>query len=300
MKKLIASFQRLLSSQRWRQQLSDPIFIIGCGRSGTTLLFELLGKHPDVVATTGHPDGEDHVGWIEHGGALIAGLATPAGDTGHVGYPYCLHMTAADVEPETAKCMQRYYRDEVLQGRKKRVLNKCPHLSNKLDYVLEIFPHAKFVHIIRDVFPVVASWAKIMESVPELELYWPEEEKFPCFWVFDAPRGRKQLFAQRDRFFPGGGERILADYWAVVNRNIPVQMADQAQQLITLRYEDLCDDPVRALRRLTDFCELSPFDEIPDQVAKDRNQKYTDELSSAQIDRITSQTDETRRLFGYE
>lgn len=162
-------------------RIERPIFIVGCGRSGTTLLFQLLRRHPEVRPTTGYPDGEDHIGWNEHGDCVISGLGHSDREGGHTGYSYCLHMNEDDVNADITKRMHRYYAHEVLgEKRGVRVLNKCPHLSNKLRYVRAIFPDACFVHIIRDCAPVVRSWEKIMEVQPGLVLYWPDTE-YPCF-----------------------------------------------------------------------------------------------------------------------
>lgn len=77
---------------RSKALVDRPIFIIGCGRSGTTLLFQLLRRHPQVAPTTGYPDGEDHVGWNAHGGCYISGLGHPGKEAGHTGYHYCIWM----------------------------------------------------------------------------------------------------------------------------------------------------------------------------------------------------------------
>ncbi|MBU6225384.1 MAG: sulfotransferase [Burkholderiales bacterium] len=55
-------------------QIHKPIFVVGCGRSGTTLLFDILSQHPSLARTTGYPDGEDHDGWIKHGQCVMAGI----------------------------------------------------------------------------------------------------------------------------------------------------------------------------------------------------------------------------------
>lgn len=52
-------------------ELRRPIFIVGCGRSGTTLLCQLLRAPPEVCATNGYPDGEDHAGRNERGRGMI-------------------------------------------------------------------------------------------------------------------------------------------------------------------------------------------------------------------------------------
>jgi hypothetical protein len=282
-------------------KVRSPVFIVGCGRSGTTLLFDILKRHPSLVATKGHPDGEDHVGWIKHGGALIAGLATPKGDSGHVGYPYCLHMDETDVSDEIRESMHRYYVNNVLRRRiVGRVLNKCPHISNKLRYVRAIFPDARFVHIIREPVAVVASWVKVMETVPNLVLYWPDSD-YPCFWVFEAGgnRDNSARFARENRIFPGGGLLHLADYWTQVNGNIPRQLSDAPGQLLSIRYEDLVANSDQVLRKVTDFCSLQPFPDVPIAIQPGRNQAYRSLLTNAQLESIGTRCQPVAEQFGY-
>lgn len=282
-------------------EVRRPVFIIGCGRSGTTLLFDLMKRHPGLIPTTGFPDGEDHVGWIRHGGALIAGLSTPQGDSGHVGYHFCLHMDENDVTDDIRQSMHRYYATEVLARHGSgRVVNKCPHLSNKLRYVRAIFPDACFLHIVREPVAVVASWVKIMQAVPDLVLYWPDSE-YPCLWVLPRGDARKMAacFARESRIYPGGGLLRLADYWATVNGNIAPQLADTPERLLTLRYEDLVANPLALLRRITDFCGLEPFAQVPVTIQPERNQLRLSLLTEEQIGAIRSRCAPAASQFGY-
>ena len=279
----------------------SPIFVVGCGRSGTTLLFDLMKRHPELAPTTGYPDGEDHVGWIEHGGALIAGLATPQGDTGHVGYEHCLHMTEHDVNDGARESMHRYYGSTVLGGRASaRVVNKCPHLANKLRYVRAIFPDARFLHIVREPVAVVASWVKVMQAFPDLALYWPDSE-YPCLWVFRAPRadGARSPLAREQRFYPGGGLLRLADYWATVNANVSRQLEDTPEQLLTIRYEDLVTAPERMLRNVTDFCGLAPFEAVPVPIERERNSVHRSLLQDDQVKAIVARCRTVAERLGY-
>ena len=285
------------------KRIIKPIFIIGCGRSGTTLLFNIFKKHPYLMGTTGYPDGEDHVGWIEHGKSFISGLGSlPTIDGGHTGFHYCLHMDEQDVKPEIIESMTSYYYDDVLLGnRLKIVLNKNPHLSNKLRYVRGIFPDAKFVHIIRDCLPVVSSWIEVMEHAqPNQVLYLPETE-YPCFWVLPAPENsaRGTIFKKEDRVYPGGGAAMLIDYWSTVNRNIPVQLWDSPEQLLTIKYEDLCTNSLETINRICEFCEIPAFVSVPMDINPNCNEKYKKHLTESQIIDFLQRSRTTRTLFGY-
>ena len=288
--------------QTVNKRISKPIFIIGCGRSGTTLLFNILKKHPMLVPTTGAPDGEDHTGWIEHGQCLMSGIGNAVNNPGVMGNHYCLHMDEKDVTPEIRFSMHNYYSNQVLREQTdKRIVNKNPHISNKLRYVRSIFPDSKFLHIIRDCLPVVSSWKKMMKAQKDILLYWPDQD-YPCLWILDSPKGRDRetLFKYNDRFFPGGGILRLADYWSVVNRNIPIQLHDIPDQLLTIKFEEIVAEPMTTLSNICDFCGLDNFSEIPVKIYPDTNDKFKGELTDKQCDEILMRTKTTRNLFGYE
>jgi hypothetical protein len=278
-----------------------PVFVIGCGRSGTTMLFQMLKSHPALQPTTGHPDGEDHVGWIEHAGAAIAGLYgnSDTGDLGHlVGQPCCMHMSESEATDQTRRSMARYYCDEVLGNNVgKRVVNKCPHLSNKVGYVRGLFPDARFVHIVRDPVAMVASWINIMALVPDLAVYWPHVP-YPCLWVYERTSEALQRL-EADRIYPGQGLLLFADYWREINGNIPIQAERFADQLLTIRYEDLIARPGDTLRVITDFCEIDPFQSVPVQIDGQRNSSRRDLLSSGDVESIRRITAPVATRLGY-
>jgi len=99
--------------------------------------------------------------------------------------------------------------------------------------------------------------------------------------------------------FPGKGVGRLVDYWSAVNENIPIQLSSNPEQLLTVKYEDLCADPLKTLHRICDFCEISPFSEVPLQVVPDNNEKYKKYLKTDQIDEFLKRSYKTRCQFGY-
>jgi hypothetical protein len=138
-----------------------PVFIVGCPRSGTTLLRDLLGAHPALTfppeshfiprfyRAYGDPRSERdarrlgaailRTSWIREWGLALA----PA---------------------DFASC--RSYRDVVSrlfeawarQAGKRRWGDKTPQYVTDVPTLLEIFPAAKVVHIHRDGRDVALSW----------------------------------------------------------------------------------------------------------------------------------------------
>lgn len=296
----IQSTQGKAGSERVR--VKSPIFVIGCGRSGTALLYNLLSEHPAIRGTPGYPDGEDHVGWIEHGQCVISGLgATPEIDKGHSGYHYCPHMTEWDVTEDIIDAMHAHYHANVLFGNSSlRAINKCAHLSNKLRYVRQIFPDAKFIHIVRDAAPVVSSWIKEMELQRHQMLYWPETE-YPCFWVLPKPTDDTALrVLSRDKhFYPAGGALFFAEYWAVVNSYIAPQLEDTPGQLHVVRYEDILENPISTINEIHEFLNLPPVERIKLNIKADNNEKFRRHLGRDHISGIEQYTHAVRKRYGY-
>src|SRR5688572_17247885 len=87
------------------QKPIKPVFIVGCGRSGTALLCNLLKDHPDLAVTGGYPDGEDHTGWVKYGRLIMAGLGDPRRNDGLTAYSHSLYMDESDVTPDVVKGM---------------------------------------------------------------------------------------------------------------------------------------------------------------------------------------------------
>jgi len=286
-------------------KVQKPVFIVGCGRSGTTMLFDLLSKHPEFIRTNGYPDGEDHGGWIEHGKCVMAGIGNHHNSkfgNGINGFQYCLHMTKEDVTEDIIHDMNDYYLNEILCGDiNKRVLNKQPHLSNKLDYVLDIFPDAKIIHIIRDCESMVASWKAIMDDISSLLVYFPKDEEFPCLWLMEKPEDAtaKGLIDKHSQFYPGGGEKLFIDYWNRTNEGILKQMAGREEQLLTVRYEDLISQPYEVVEKLIGFSELSEFDFSFEHFQPDTAKKHTHLMSNELRLAVLEGSKPVREHFGY-
>ncbi|HZW08942.1 MAG TPA: sulfotransferase [Phycisphaerales bacterium] len=111
-----------------------PIFILGMPRSGTTLVEQILGAHPDV-----HPAGELQEMrriWRELVGRLGRGVVTGLS-----------RLTQADVDTAA----QRYL-DHLasLDAHAPRATDKMPHNFEQLGLINLLFPNARVVHCMRN------------------------------------------------------------------------------------------------------------------------------------------------------
>lgn len=166
--------------------MSEPVLalpalvIVGCQRSGTTLLQRMLAKHPNILA---HPEEPQFfLGAYHRFGNEIKNVGRAVNYfAGHRYFPQTVDPTQimsafAGMSPVTLQTfVENYIRiwgSEDLNY--KHPLIKHPNLVYHLDLVSQIFPGALIVHIIRDPRSNVLSqrnrWPKI--SVTDGAFLW--------------------------------------------------------------------------------------------------------------------------------
>lgn len=250
-----------------------PIFIIGHWRSGTTYLHELLGldsRHtfptvyectsPNVFVweipriksllgralPTRRPFDNMKWGFDAHGEDEFAlcnlGVPSPyinmAFPNGAMLYREYLDLERLDArEREAWKQALRTFVTHITFLRPKRVVLKSPTHTFRIRTLLEVFPEALFVHVVRNPYEVFPStmhlWKTSCESyglqVPRLGSL--EECVFSTFIdLFDKLDETRSLVAP-ERFHE-------------------------------VRYEDLCRDPVGAMTGVYEALSLGGFDQV--------------------------------------
>lgn len=268
----------LFSSAVRRVELKEPpLFVLGHWRSGTTLLHELLmlderhqcpttyqcfaphhflwtwwflpaivsafipKKRPmdDVVAGWDRPQ-EDEFALVNMG-IPSPYLVWAFPNHGPVADEYLDLRALPAAERETWKSTWRGFVQRVALANNRRIVLKSPTHTARVRTILEVFPDAKFIHIVRDplvLFPsTVRLWKSLSEvqgfQIPRDEAGWMERS------VLDTFVRMYECFEQDRDLVPPG-------------------------RLIDIRYEDLVADPVGQMRQiyqrlgLGDFAEVEP------------------------------------------
>lgn len=102
-------------------------FIVGCARSGTSILGELIAAHPDVKYVFEAFDVWEVVG-------------KGANDS---------HRFTAEMATAAHRARLRRWAEKE-RGRAGLLLEKCPRNVLRIPFLQAVFPEAKFVHIVRD------------------------------------------------------------------------------------------------------------------------------------------------------
>ena len=204
----------------------SPIFIVGCPRSGKTLLRDLLRSHPhltfpseshfavDFYQAYGDPRNEDEARRLA--GKLLKLRSVRSLDLQ-------LEPSAFANDRSCREVMSRIYEAWALKQNKPRWGNESPRHVRNLPALLEIFPAAKIIHVYRDGRDVALDWLK--------HLFGPHN-------LFTAARGWKTLVSAGRQ----AGAKLPPETYLEVG------------------YESLVGDPVTTMKRVCAFLD-EPFTE---------------------------------------
>jgi len=218
----------------------SPVFLVGCGRSGTTITGTLLSDHPEVFYLN-----EPRYIWRAIDPRTDVWTPGPAGRGGR------LVLDADDCTPEMARRYRAAFHHSLwVRPRHRTLLEKLPVNAFRISYILRAFPTARFVVLHRNGIDVARSMARQPTWFQENDGFrWRELRPL----ALEAGFEEVHLEACRDGF-----EKGLVEWTVSVNR-ILRDLADvPAERICELRYESLLGDPAEGLRRAESHLGLTP------------------------------------------
>ncbi|MCK5687170.1 sulfotransferase [bacterium] len=270
--------------------IKQPIFIIGVGRSGSTVYFDILSHHAEVswlservlnnfpnklflnrfllhtqrISFVGKltrrimEPGECYRFW----NSLYRGFSTPFRD-----------LEAQDVTNRARKRISSAFEKVGIQERDRLLLKITGW--NRIRFLNEIFPDALFIHVKRDPRAVMNSFLNV-----EFWSGW----RGPMNWRMGEIS--KEQHEELERF----------NYSFVALAGIKLELLNKAyllskagidtSRLLEVQYEDLCLDPVLTMKESVRFCHLdwtpSFENEVKSYNLKNTNFKWKDHLTSEQ------------------
>ncbi len=249
------------------------VFLIGAGRSGTTLLYKTVALHKDVAYLSNHHNRYSSVlvassierlvngrpelkrkCWFRDDGSanfnrarefyfkFIPQPAECEAVYGRCGVPF----TLADVQvpsEESRRCLRRTFKEILRYTGGLVLLSKRTANNRRIDYLRSVFPEAKFVHLVRDGRAVAYSLLRVR--------WWADHL---LFWSGKSPAemgalGHEQL-------------ELAARNWVEEMTFIANGLAGiDANQVYELRYEDFLSQPLDELSGLLKFLGVTATDE---------------------------------------
>jgi hypothetical protein len=243
----------------------SPIFIIGCGRSGTTLLGELFEKHPDISYRY-----EPNNLW-----AAVDPITDFLQLYSH-GEGRCL-LDASSVTPGA----QLRFRRLMSAPTGLTLAEKSPVNALRIDYLESLAPDARYVHIVRDGVDVARSIEKLAKVTRKMAFRPPLND----WWgVGDAKWDILKLDGQRAGYYPEEALQLTTDAqrgayeWLFSLREIEARCARLGSRFVEFRYQDLTEYPRETLqttmKALGLDCPSSWLDEAAAEVSPPRGGKH--------------------------
>ncbi|MDO8601402.1 MAG: sulfotransferase [bacterium] len=251
-----------------------PVFIIGTGHSGTSILYKMLALHPDF-------------GWFSQyscrGGEIPGRLKWPLynyfnrilrsffkhnwlkkegrtkiiprpGEAGQI-WDYVLPREGDVLPDEIADRLKRILNSESANWHKNRLLLKSIRFHHYLPILKKAFPQAKFIHIVRDGRAMALSRISYLRKAEEWKTAIEE---------INQEKGNLDFFE--------------------------------------LRYEDFCDDVRGHLKKILDFIGLDaakfPIGKFPG-VLTSKNSQWLQEANADKIRQIEDIQREMLKKYGY-
>ena len=287
------------------------LFIVGTGRCGSTMVHEALARHEDMGFVSNI---EDNMPWLNRLGRWNNMVyRSPLGHFTKKGSPRfapseayrlisrevspiyansCRDLTGEDVTPWLRKRFERFFLDRASTQQKAVFSHKYTGWP-RLGFFSEIFPEARFVHVVRDGRAVANSWLQM----PWWGGYWGPE----C-WLWG------QLSAPHQGEWERAGRsyvRLAAIAWKILMTAFEESEATlNPDHYLRIRYEDVLDDPRAAFEQVLDLCGLdwtAGFDQHFSSTRFDgaRNRAFEEELEPKQIAELEDSLGDILRRYGY-
>jgi omega-hydroxy-beta-dihydromenaquinone-9 sulfotransferase len=297
--------------------INAPLFIVGHWRTGTTLLHELLILDPrhnypntyqclapnhfllteavfarafGFLLPSRRPMDNMAAGWDrpqeDEFAMCMLGAPSPYFAIAFPNHPP-QDQAAFDLEDLPARDLRtwktlflRFIRQLTFKDPRRLILKSPPH-SCRIKTLLELFPDARFVHIVRDPYVVFPSTVNLWKT-----LYLTHGLQIPRF--------------------AGLEEQVFRTFTHLYNRLEMGKTLVRPCRYHEVRYEDLIQDPLGEMRKLYDAVELPGFDEVLPRLKAylDANTDYKTNrykpLAPALQAEITRRWGAVIRQYGYE
>ncbi|SEK21940.1 sulfotransferase family protein [Nonomuraea pusilla] len=236
-------------------------FLIGSGRCGSTLLYEVLARHSQVGFISNLDERLPFApNFIRRLGSRLyrctpgdfpakrvrpcEGQRVLSKEVSPLVVDSFRDLMAADVTPWLAQGMRRFFEERAVAEGVEHYLHKFTGWPRAL-FLHEIFPEARFVHIVRDGRAVANSW---------LQMTWWRGHLGHSGWHFGPlPEVYRQEWEDAGRsmvHLAGIGWKTLMDAFTFARRSIPSHL------WMEVRYEDLIADPRKQIDVILEFLGL--------------------------------------------
>ena len=248
---VLSFLKRISENKKQYKNVDRPIFILGTGRSGTTILGLVLSIHRDIgylnepkaVWHLIHPQ-EDVIGSYSKKDAFF-------------------RLSTQDVTKEISHRAHQLFGAYLSTTNTQRVVDKYPELIFRIEFVRSIFPDARFILLVRngwDTCHSIATWSERfgVKVNGETHDWWGVENRKWTLLVEQLVNTDDELnnYVEEIRNFDRHLDKASVE-WVVTMREGLNSLKNLRECIYTIRFEELTSKPIEVLSSLCEFCELS-------------------------------------------
>lgn len=268
---VVAIFLKICSATPFRKKIQTPVFIVGSGRSGTTLLGKLLSAHNDIAFLN-----EPKALWfsLNKKDDVIGTYSKKEGT---------FLLTENDAETKIIKRANSIYSCFLILSHSKRIADKYPELLFRLDYLLKIFPDAKILYITRNCSDTVLSnieWNKKFRFKKNKEIHdwWGlNNKKWNLICSELVPQSTMLKNFENEISLFDDDKRKAAVEWILVAEKANETLASFPANVLKIKYESLLKNPETEIETILSFCKLPFNKKVFDYAGKIVRQQKTNE-----------------------
>ena len=213
----------------------SPTFLVGCGRSGTTITGQVLNRHREIAFVN-----EPRYIWR---------AINPETDIWYVGTNQTggkLSLDANDAENDQSTAARRMFRLRQGLSRRQRLLEKLPINSFRIAYLRALFPTCRLIHIVRNGLEVAHSIARTGPA-------WygaNNGHKWCLLREYGAAHGIQPSFLNGCH---SDLEKGLVEWTLSVRAATTALARIPDQEFVQIRYDELVSASSSALGRIEEF-----------------------------------------------
>ncbi len=298
-----------------QQNKDQVVFLVGAGRSGTTLLYKILSLHPKLAYVSNYdnkfpkwfPSGlivrlfkrhvklEREMWFKKEGNAYLVTRRWlkrlfPAPSEAEAVYSRCglpLHPEQSyQITDNVKKCLStRFKHIQALSGCD-AVVSKRTANNRRIPWLQQAIPDARYIHLIREGRDVAYSLSQVA--------WWPHHV---TFWAGSTPAELEQKGVNP--------LEICAKNWVEEVNGIKKGLASiEKENILEMRYEDLLSQPLDELRKMTDFIGLTQSSEFEDAVnmlgLKNRPSAWKKAWTDTDLEEVTKHQEALLKELNYQ
>jgi hypothetical protein len=275
--------------EKIKMKIEFPIFIVGVGRSGSSIFHEILSNHPHTAWLSQFSERYPQKPSINRNllkiidypifGKFLKKYFKPEEAYNFWNF-YCngFDVPCRDLFSEDvtkrAKLKLRQIMSELTTKKRNRLLFKITGWP-RIGYLKEIFEDARFIHIIRD-------GRAAAYSLTNVDWWWGWRGPHNWRWGELSLKQKNEWESHNKSFIALAALewKILMDAFEESKKKL------ENSEYLEVRYENLCSNPLKVIKKVTDFCGLTWTKEFEIAVNNFRltnfNDKWKEDLNEVQ------------------